>query len=199
MGVNAEMAFAVPSGLSERELCRLSYEAYSAFGASPFWLGYPRNRHAFTLPAENEWRSVDAPDGWHVVFVNLNGRYYGPGYERGDWSTYSGIGRWLRHRLPGCIVYYGSDMGDVLSELTELVDGEMWQHFADNGGRPYREGFHHVFSEDIPTPECPYCLEPMVCNGGGGGGRAAFYYCYCGYDRETRDGGSTWTARKCTA
>ena len=71
--------------------------------------------------------------------VRLTGRYYSPGYERGDLPVYLALRRWFRSRLPGCEVWYGTE------EAVELLDDEaeqkLWDHFVRFQHRPYQDAF----------------------------------------------------------
>ena len=78
----------------------------------------------------------DFPD--RIEFDTL-GRYYGPGYERGDWPTIYGYIVTLRAALPSCTVHYGPDSEwDNLLEVTDESLAEMWAHFLGPHGADYR-------------------------------------------------------------
>lgn len=97
--------------------CFLSARLY---GRSDDWLG----------------RSAYDPD---VVEFDSWGRYYGPGYERGDWPTIYGHIVALRAALPGCTVHYGadSDMDDPPA-VTDADLAKIWAHFLGPHGADYR-------------------------------------------------------------
>lgn len=66
-------------------------------------------------------------------------RYYGPGYERGDWPGIYGAIRALQHLMPDATVYYGSDADeDGGSECTDEYLAEMWAHWLSADGDAYR-------------------------------------------------------------
>lgn len=180
MGIDAEMYVRTDSPLNAEQTRRLSYELVAAMGRKPFWLDRERDQHALTVDSDG------------VLEIHLMGRYYGEGYERGHWPYYGAIMRFLRVRLPGCRIYYGGDthMLDELDVFTLEDEDAMWTHWAEAQTRPYNIFMGNVGSDDIPTPRCDFCREPMT-RGGFGSGYGSFY-CYCGERRETRDGGKTW-------
>lgn len=94
-------------------------------------------------PDYNEGRSLAYDDSeWHGrprVNVYTLSRYYGVGYERGDWpSIYAAI-RVLREAFPGAKVFYGSDSSDDGTECTEEFLEELWSHYLGPRGLAYRE------------------------------------------------------------
>lgn len=182
MGVDAVMSVDPACHLDAPALRRLSYELVAAIGPGPFWLDRVRDRHALEF------------DKAGFIDVNLAGRYYGEGYERGNWPDYGAIMRFFRLRLPGCTIYYGGDSDpDEPPAFTEADESRMWQHWATVQGRPYRDGFSSLNDDGIETPSCEFCRVPMVRNGWGGG--FASFYCYCGLALTTRDGGFTWAEK----
>ena len=49
-----------------------------------------------------------------LLDLNLNRKYFGKGYERGDAPLFVGISEYLEKRLPGARIFYGEDCsGDV--------------------------------------------------------------------------------------
>lgn len=65
-------------------------------------------------------------------------RYYGPGYERGNWPLIYGAIRLMRVAFPSCRVFYGSDSTDDGIECTDTFLDEMWAHFLGPNGDDYR-------------------------------------------------------------
>lgn len=195
MGVDAVMGFSCWRDLSESEVLDLSVDLCEAFGAAHFWM---------TRPSEaNEWRkprhAIHRSDSeWRVCgdyTVSLSGRYYGEGYERGDLMLYINVAEWLERRLPGCTVYYGGDSGDVARPFDRIRRGELFDHFAAYGHKPYRGAFDRAEimprTDGIERPSCDLCLRPLIQHGFGP--RYAAFVCHgCGYSTETRDGGETW-------
>jgi hypothetical protein len=71
-------------------------------------------------------------------------RYYGPGYERGDWPAIAHLLREGRRVFPGRTILYGDDAGDWWDEAsyTEVDDeflASMDAYWAANGNTPYDE------------------------------------------------------------
>ena len=75
----------------------------------------------------------------HVIHVLLTGRYYGPGYERGDLPFYLSLRRWFLSRLPRCEVWYGAD--EAVELLTDAAEEKLWDHFVRFQHRPYQDAF----------------------------------------------------------
>lgn len=106
--------------------------------------------------------------------VQLFGRYYGPGYERGDWPNLYAILRWLQLNLPeNSSIWYGGDSDDAPTLVTEDFLTEMWTHWAAVGGVPY---YGH-FDRGATTPLC--CGGPVFINTWSGSRRGATCSC-CG-------------------
>lgn len=205
MGVDAEMFLALPTPLTEREVIRLNYETYAGFGTGLFTMGFPDlgrpKEHAISVydpPIGQDWQGIFQPNGceipadWQVLEIHLVGRYWGPGYERGPWQDYAALMHFFRIKYPEGKLLYGGDSGFV-QEMTKDLRKEFWQHFATYQGRPYY-GDRNIGNDDIATPFCEFCQEPMVRNGWGA--NYAAFYCYCGDHRVTRDGGKTWNNEK---
>ncbi|HEU5026635.1 MAG TPA: hypothetical protein VFV01_17090 [Spirillospora sp.] len=72
------------------------------------------------------------------VVLSTMSRYYGPGYERGDWPSIYGAIRLLRAALPECRVFYGGDSSEDGQECTDEFLSEMWDHFLGPHGDDYR-------------------------------------------------------------
>lgn len=72
------------------------------------------------------------------IEVNTGMRYYGPGYERGDWPTIAGAILCLRAALPlGCRVFYGGDTTDDGPEATDELLAEYGLHWLGPDGDSY--------------------------------------------------------------
>lgn len=73
------------------------------------------------------------------VTANINTRYYGPGYERGNWAAIYGAIRILQSLFPEAKVFYGGDSVDDGVECTsEFLEG-IWLHLLGPQGDAYRE------------------------------------------------------------
>lgn len=75
------------------------------------------------------------------VEVNTLIRYYGKGYERGDWPVIYGAIRVLQSTFPDSKVFYGSDSSDDGQECTDEFLSSVWAHFLSPDGNNYRKSF----------------------------------------------------------
>jgi hypothetical protein len=73
------------------------------------------------------------------VEVQTLDRYYGEGYERGNWPRIYGGIRVLQAAFPGCRVFYGSDSTDDGQECTDEMLARVWEHFLGPRGDDYRK------------------------------------------------------------
>ncbi len=90
------------------------------------------------IPAtENQFLPDGLPETVGIYQVELNSPYYGPDYERGYWPQIAAVLEFLRRRLPEAKVWYGRDDGDWVKQVTDESLNAMWDHWAENGGRPY--------------------------------------------------------------
>jgi hypothetical protein len=94
---------------------------------------------------------VDTFDGKWPVLSRINSydlpraelstlsRYYGCGYERGDWPSIYGAIRLMQAALPECRIFYGGDSSEVGIECDEEFLSEIWEHFLGPHGDDYRQ------------------------------------------------------------
>lgn len=83
-------------------------------------------------------RASHNPD--HTIIESL-GRYYGPGYERGDWPALRAKILWLRARFGEEVMYTSDAAYDPDSPLFPTTDEEIAEidaHFNEHGHTPYR-------------------------------------------------------------
>lgn len=79
-------------------------------------------------------RSEHEPNGvQHSTLM----RYYGPGYERGNWPAIYADILLMRAAFPGMTVYYGHDCQDVYEEATDERLKEIWDHWLSPNGKAY--------------------------------------------------------------
>lgn len=139
MGVDVEMKVRTNSPLDDAELAQVKADFRARFPVT------------HSLPDRAEWPSIDRDryeDG--VLTLSLMDRYYGPGYERGDWPGIKQCGDWLMLYFGETAeVRYGSDAGetdfDWLQSWPE-VRQENDEHYAKLGHLPYR-----------PSCKCEHC------------------------------------------
>lgn len=79
---------------------------------------------------------TDYPERRLEVFTGS--RYYGPGYERGDWPVIYACIVALRAALPHCKVFYSGDTVDYGMEATDEYLAEIWAHWLGPDGLAYR-------------------------------------------------------------
>lgn len=133
---------------------------------------------------------VAAPDE-QFIRVHLWQRYYGPGYERGNWPVIRSTAEWLEVNLPVHEIWYGGDSSGVVAEpFGEAARRAFNHHYLTNGHRPY---VHHdnPFKARERKPVCPTCEAVMADTGGGGG--QSFWSCDgCGQHAVTGHGKILW-------
>lgn len=210
MGVDAEMFVRIrgKNRLSEEEVRRLSYEIGTAFDSNFFFTMNPvqgvfdRVRRAleimqpiaatevedYGLGPDHAGKVVWTQDGDEIVAdddeqfikVNLFGRFYGKGYERGDWPKLRACIFWLATRIPQGQVWYGGDSGgECAVPATPSFMADMDLHWAMHARRPYVR-YENKFKIGLPTdnlapPVCQLCEVPMAeC---GGSSSYSFFWC----------------------
>lgn len=203
MGVDAQMFVKTKQKLSANDVRALSVHAFAAFGSSilsvtrpgefSFW---PEGRHALELI---EAYGQDGPDitpkvGEQFIAVNLAGRYYGPGYERGPLHDYIAVASWLEHHIPDAKVFYGGDSSGICAESFGETDRRAFLlHFNEHGHAPYR----HDWSDGKGRPPlCDFCSQDYTQNGQGPEGWAAFYCHGCGHELERERSTGKYVERK---
>ena len=163
MGVDARIFFKVPQKLSEEELKKIDFDLAETVGSHHFW-GRFNNYICITWEEEEQ-----------LYQVHVSGRYYGPGYERGEPFAYLAVGDFLERRLPGVEVFYGGDSGGVegLQPFNKAERQKLYEYFLDHGYAPYER----FFGEG--PKGCGCCTKPLI-NCGGGGGEAFLRCGACG-------------------
>src|ERR1700679_1890441 len=123
MGIDAEM-FVRQRGqaLTQEEALEASYWMCAALGTNNFFVE-DKGHHALSIVTawdedyyeELKGKVVWTQDGLHIeaepgeqfIRVHLLTRYYGPGYERGNWMLLRTTIEWLKCRWPDSAVWYG--------------------------------------------------------------------------------------------
>lgn len=125
---------------------------------------------------------IVAGDDEQFIKVHLYGRYYGKGYERGDWPTLRGVITWLNIRIPFGQVWYGGDSsGQCAEHASAQFMSDMDLHWAMNGRRPYMrydspfKGMFSLPTDSLESPVCELCEVPMIDSGGSRD--YSFYWC----------------------
>lgn len=147
MGIDACMEVEFDRDVTEEECLRWSWELCRVLGTNPdqgpFWAS--REGHALTL--DNPRRMV----------VHLGGRYFGPGYERGNGMAYVSIGCWLELRTGGRVFYFG----DLTLEPTagDLFDREARRSLVE--ALIELPHVSNVRASAMSGPNCQRCKQPM--------------------------------------
>ena len=93
---------------------------------------------------EDKWFVHLGENGEEAQFVTLS-RYYGPGYERGNWPDIYGYVRLTQAAFPGHEVYYGSDSGYRLGLLvTEEFLQSLWDWYLGPHGNDYHQDWKNI-------------------------------------------------------
>lgn len=197
MGVDAEMFVRTRQNYTGEQVRKMAHNLAEAFGHKRFmisrpgeWDFYPNGKHCLELVDEYE---QDGPsefpaEGEQLIQVNLYTRYYGRGYERGDWPFIYSVARWLEARIPDAKVWYGGDSSGVLAyPLDDATKDELWTLFCGVGHEPYT----HFFGRQAKRPNCDFCGAPMVEYYWGR--PTVGFSCHgCGHRLFTDDGGGTF-------
>lgn len=189
--------------LSDADVRRLSYEIGTVFDTKFFFTMNPRQgvfkevRRAleimkpiasasdaedYGLDSDMIGRTVWTQDGDPIIaaeneqFIkaNLYHRYYGKGYERGDWPKLRACIFWLSTRISDCEVWYGGDSSGFCAEHANgAFLAAMDNHWVFNARRPYvryespYKGMFGAMPKDgIVPPVCELCEVPMAEMGG---------------------------------
>ena len=86
---------------------------------------------------ETEWTS-------RRVVANVTPRFYGEGYERGDWPSIYGAIRLLQAAFPQARVFYGGDTDDRAPEVTPQRLADLWEHYLGADGNRYFDRHHEA-------------------------------------------------------
>lgn len=180
MGVDAviQVRFSQKKDVPTKEkLLEVSRAMGDAFGADRFFIDREREQHALSLHTQEYFGHKDKDHVEELISVNTWARYYGPGYERGDFPFIIMLCEYLAAVFPNGDVYYGGDSGYRLAPWDD-VNEELWDHFTSSGRRPYVNAFSDFLGRKPPT--CGLCKWKYTNNGGGG--RDSFWSCTgCGH------------------
>ena len=178
MGIDASLMVKSKCKYSAEELNELNYRFMEAscYGDTPKAI------------CEAEQQKNDP----HFYYkIGSSSRYYGRGYERGDWPTISYAITWLRFNFPDSEILYGGDCYDIeeYPVFTLKDQQEMDIHWCKNEHLPYRDrGNDH-------NRVCPNCNK--ICTQYMWGSQKAGVNCLgCEFTEETTDDGITWSTTK---
>lgn len=209
MGIDAKMLVVLNYSPSEQEIKEWSWRLAETFGAEHFmfnrldkWDWRPSGAIYQVDEYEQDGPSLDPKAGETFLRVSLLGRYYGPGYERGDLLLYCGIAEWLEANLQDARVLYGGDSSGVLAESFDAAKrAEFKQHLFGPHARDYfAEWPASPLDAAFPRPDtsdCKLCIEGRRPTRYGWGNDYGAYVCHgCGERFVTRDHGQTWTNKE---
>lgn len=149
---------------------------------------------------EQDGPTVLADPGVWFLRLNLWGRYYGEGYERGDLLTYCAMAEWIEANIPNAEVWYGGDSSGVLLEpFDEPARAKLRRHLYSSHGRDYYAAMSFQRPGTFPTPKpCSLCVpgELRFVQHGTGANYIAVSCGGCGKSFESRDGGKSWQEEK---
>lgn len=185
MGIDAEMLVKLQGHWpDEDELRKAGHHLFNLFGPERLYVNAD----------EQLLMHGTFPELGGVVRVNTLGRFYGPGYERGDFPLLRMLAEALEYifRKHSPEVYYGGDDGRVA--LFDCPAREkLTQYWLEHGGAPYYRG-PTGFNDDPYPPTCLRCQIPMAQNGWGARLR---FRCECG-DQVERQGGRETRTTYCS-
>lgn len=87
-----------------------------------------RAQHAEFVDADDEPLTTSE---WRPgrLEAQIPSRFWGPGYERGNWPVIAHAIEALRHAFPHGTVHYGGDESDDAPEVTDELMAECWAHW----------------------------------------------------------------------
>lgn len=178
MGIDAEMFSRTKAMLSEMDVRMLAGDLCASFGKEFFLLekvgrhGPPRHALSIVPTWEQDGPDITPDAGELFIRCHLMTRYYGLGYERGNWPLIRAIGEWMEARIGP--VWYGGDSGVLAEPFPETRRQELNQLFIRVGHSPYlRSG-----ARDAPI--CEFCGNRPMWNQGGGPGYLKWSCDACG-------------------
>ena len=196
MGIDAVVYAKIDRPATEDEIRGWAYQIGAAFGPSRFYIQRPRDPlfsgdepvGAIAYGEKYDEGAGDFIQDRCVVNARLASRYYGPFYERGDWSFIRSVIAWMRHNMPdGSTVYYGGDCDAGEDIVTDDLMNEIDELFFRSGNQNY----HQRYVDQDHQHDCPLCQVAMPQFGFGQ--KYEMYQCLgCGYKLSTRDSGATW-------
>lgn len=88
---------------------------------------------------------VERDDEWFVELRTLD-RYWGPGYERGDWPSIYGYWRAFEAFWPGQVYYHGDGYypGEVGEPFSAEKAEAYWEHWSGPHGDDYAQSFKRM-------------------------------------------------------
>lgn len=217
MGIDARMLVIVTGPSPSAQQIKLwSANLCVALGAEHFFQNREKGEQALALSKGYDYSSgeenpaklgkmynQDGPDliaeeNETFLEVSLWSRYYGPGYERGNWQLICSVAEWCEVNIPNCRVLYGGDSSGACLEPFGMA--ERWKLKQHAYGKHSRDYFtdRGRFASAVPAPkpdlsDCKLCVKEYSPQQFGYGPQYASYHCaVCGEYFTTKDNGKTW-------
>lgn len=176
MGVDAEIFVKLAAPITNEQLKKASYIFGSAFHYD-LMLGHDNTHYHHPIELSKYYKEYD-------LEIPLSGRYYGPGYERGDLFTYVAMAELLEILFPACTIYYGGDSGEEKEEFDRTKRNELMRYYVKANAR---DRYVRAFDRDNAGMNCPNCDVQMTQNGWGPSFK--LFTCQgCGWVDRTKDG-----------
>lgn len=211
MGIDARMFLRYRGDKPTDEQFKLwSWDLCAAIGADKFNINRDSGRAALEFPRlydddkahlvgklyEQDGPEIVAEDGEWFIEVNLWSRFYGEGYERGDWQTIVAVGQWLEQNIGGEVWYGGDSSGVEATPFGRSEREAMVRLGLSANGRDHYARFSQGESYPTPTP-CKLCVKDRGMNRYGFGQNYVAVHCNgCGKNFTSRDNGKTWQTQE---
>ena len=209
MGIDAKMFSRYRGSKPTPDQLKLwSWDLCRAVGAINFFIQPDEGRAALHLSpaydaetgendparAGREWHqdgdTLHAEEGEWFVGASLYTRYYGEGYERGNWPVLIHTAEWMEHFI-GPVWYGGDSSGVCASPFGEAERRAMVKHALSTEGRAYFGGFERNAFKT--PPPCALCVKDRGhTRHGWGAGYIRTACAGCGRSFVTHDDGKTW-------
>lgn len=208
MGIDARMFSRYRGEKPTSDQLKLwSWDLCSAIGGEHFFIDAKEGRAALDLSSDyaddGDESLKDEGKVWHqdgdsiraekdewLVEVSIWTRYYGPGYERGNWQVIIHVAEWMELHV-GPVWYGGDSSGVCASPFGKNERAAMVAHALSESGRDYYKAF-----EPAPfktPPPCSLCVkERGHTRHGWGQGYIKTHCAGCARSFESRDDGVTW-------
>lgn len=205
MGIDARLFIRYRGNKPTDDQLKLwSWDLCTAIGAEKFFISPDKGRGALELTScyenpdaggtiyQQDGPDIVAEPGEWFIEANLWSRYYGEGYERGDWQTIINTALWLEQNIGGEVWYGGDSSGIEATPFGKKERDAMTRHALSESGKDYFKAFSH--GEAYPTPEpCGLCVKGRGMTRFGWGANYVAVSCAgCGRSFNSHDNGKTW-------
>lgn len=178
MGIDAQMFARTRVVRTPVEVRKLSVDLVESFGYDSFWI-FPDaknddgtvGQHALEIISVyyQDGDDIVPEPGEQFIEVRLGTRYYGEGYERGDYPLIRAVADWIEIRMPDVSLWYGGDSSGVEAVPFDRAERErLWVYFCFGGHRAYHGTFGSISGENRSPVVCGFCDHAMITTGGGG-------------------------------